>query len=101
MSRAIRVDSLPEFTPYRDTGCSLAPHCLTCPFASCRYDAPIKHQRAGERTITVASMATAGADYQAIAQVLGISIRTVYHALERARAEGLAPAGRARRKAAS
>ena len=33
-----RRDALPEFTHYRDTGCDLAPACLTCPFAVCRHD---------------------------------------------------------------
>ncbi len=34
----VRADALPEHTDYRDTGCELAPSCLSCPLARCRYD---------------------------------------------------------------
>ncbi len=36
--RKIRMEALPEYANYKDTGCDLAPSCLRCPFARCRYD---------------------------------------------------------------
>ena len=39
MPRA-RRDSLPENTPYQDTGCEVHHSCLTCPLVRCRYDVP-------------------------------------------------------------
>ena len=38
--RKIRKEALPENAEYRDTGCELAPSCLSCPFVRCRYDYP-------------------------------------------------------------
>lgn len=35
-----RFDAYPENTDYQDSGCSLAPSCLDCPFTKCRYDLP-------------------------------------------------------------
>ena len=36
----VRRDTLPEHTPYRDSGCDLAPSCLRCPLARCQFDVP-------------------------------------------------------------
>ena len=36
----MRGDSLPEVTRYRDDGCDIHPHCLTCPLPKCRYEDP-------------------------------------------------------------
>ncbi len=41
----VRADALPEHTDYRDTGCELAPSCLACPLARCRYDEPVTLRR--------------------------------------------------------
>ncbi len=38
--RKIRREALPEYADYRDTGCDLAPSCLSCPFVHCRHDYP-------------------------------------------------------------
>lgn len=35
-----RSDALPEHARYRDDGCDVHPHCLTCPLPRCRYDEP-------------------------------------------------------------
>ncbi len=35
-----RSDALPEHAQYRDDGCDVHPHCLTCPLPRCRYDEP-------------------------------------------------------------
>lgn len=89
MSRAVRIDALPEFTTYRDTGCSLFPARLSCPLPLCRFDLGIAHQRANERVRVAAGMAIDGHDPHAIAQALGITVRTVYRSLTVARAQGL------------
>lgn len=34
----MRVDTLPERYPYFDNGCEVAPKCLQCPLAQCKYD---------------------------------------------------------------
>ena len=34
----VRRDALPENVQYRDDGCDIHPHCLTCPLPRCRYD---------------------------------------------------------------
>lgn len=86
--RPARRDSLPEYTRYIDTGCDLHPSCLTCPLVRCRYDEP-----AGRR-----SMATRERDgsilrlrrdqrltIEAIAKRFGLSRRTVFRVLARAR----------------
>ena len=39
--RKVRREALPEYANYKDTGCDLAPSCLSCPFVRCRYD---KHE---------------------------------------------------------
>ena len=36
--RKIRRGALPEHASYKDTGCDLAPSCLSCPLARCRFD---------------------------------------------------------------
>ena len=39
--RNTRIErGLPENYNYRDTGCELAPSCLECPLATCKYDDP-------------------------------------------------------------
>ncbi len=38
--RKIRREALPEYANYKDTGCDLAPSCLSCPFVRCRHDYP-------------------------------------------------------------
>ena len=43
--RKIRREALPEYANYKDTGCDLAPSCLSCPFARCRYDKPGEKKR--------------------------------------------------------
>lgn len=45
----VRRDTLPEHTDYRDTGCELAPSCLRCPLARCKYDEPRADRRAPTR----------------------------------------------------
>ena len=43
--RKIRKEALPEYAAYQDTGCELAPSCLNCPLARCKYDEPEEKKR--------------------------------------------------------
>jgi transcriptional regulator of acetoin/glycerol metabolism len=86
MPRA-RRDSLPEHTPYQDTGCEVHNSCLTCPLVRCRFDEPggarklVAEQR--DRSIVLAQRQ--GGNVDSIARRFGVSRRTVFRALARAR----------------
>ena len=43
--RKVRREALPEYANYKDEGCELAPSCLRCPFARCKYDETEEKQR--------------------------------------------------------
>ena len=83
----VRTDTLPEETEYRDTGCSLAPSCLSCPLPQCRYDEPRSARRLGnharDREITLLRRQHA-APIEAIASAYGLTTRQVYRILRRA-----------------
>lgn len=89
-----RADALPETAVYRDTGCSLFPSCLRCPFPTCRYD-----QQCGTRSFTtqqrlhIVRLLKDDPLYtsQAIAQKLGVSRRQVFRYLRRIRDENHQP----------
>lgn len=80
----VRHDALPETTIYRDTGCSLSPSCLRCPYPSCRHD-----HISGTRAFTIQqrlSVLRLLANHPAytratIAAQLGVSRRQVYRYL--------------------
>jgi hypothetical protein len=70
---------LPENAHYPDDGCDLAPSCLTCPFVACRYDIP-GGKRAllnGYRDKAIASLRQNGKAVPVVAELLGVSVRTV------------------------
>ena len=79
------LDLPPEYCHYRDEGCELADSCLNCPFAKCIYDEPggkrrwLKRLRAREmaRLFT-----TNGKGIKELAQMFGVSQRTVQRALK-------------------
>ncbi|MBI2857640.1 MAG: helix-turn-helix domain-containing protein [Chloroflexi bacterium] len=83
-------DPLPEFCHYHDNGCELASSCLNCPFPQCLYDQPrgrqhwLKKLRAREMAKLFASR---GKDLKELADMFGVSRRTVQRALKIARAE--------------
>ena len=83
----VRTDTLPEDTEYRDTGCSLASSCLSCPLPQCRYDEPRSARRLGnharDREITLLRTRHA-APVEAIASAYGLTTRQVYRILRRA-----------------
>lgn len=75
-----RVDTLPEYKVYYDTGCNLHPHCLTCPLERCQYERgvePIITERAHATAATVTHLRLQGLPRAVIAAMLGISERTV------------------------
>jgi hypothetical protein len=86
--RLPRKDALPEHTSYADTGCDLHAHCLTCPLVRCRYDETggLHQLRVAGRDHQVLSLHDAGGlTIDDIACRVGISRRTVFRILARAR----------------
>lgn len=90
-ARQPRRDALPEHTHYHDTGCELHPSCLTCPLVRCRYDEPGGARRvlsdARDRRV-LALQRRGGTTIEGIARRVGVSRRTVFRILARARAHG-------------
>jgi hypothetical protein len=84
-----RSDALVDDVDWRDTGCEVAPACLTCPLAVCRYDASaIADYLAGQQARLRSQRARArdllakGESVSCIAAALGVSRRTVFRYLE-------------------
>ncbi len=79
----VELDLPPEFCHYRDEGCELAGSCLNCPFEECIYEEPggkqhwLKRLRARE----MARLFTTGKKVKELAQMFGVSQRTVQRAL--------------------
>jgi len=87
ISRRARRDALPEHTQYADTGCDVHPSCLTCPLVRCRYDEPggVRKVYSEGRDRAIAGLQREGVPIDAIARRIGVSRRTVFRALARAR----------------
>jgi AraC-like DNA-binding protein len=81
------LDLPPEYCHYRDEGCELAESCLNCPFAECIYDKPGGKQRWLKR-LRDRKMAECytvdGKGIKELAQMFGVSQRTVQRALKTA-----------------
>jgi hypothetical protein len=80
---------LPEHTAYFDTGCELHSSCLTCPLVRCRYDEPggARKLRSEDRDRSILELQRESRlPVGAIAKRFGISRRTVFRVLARARA---------------
>ena len=82
-------DLLPEYCHYQDEGCEFAPSCLECPFARCVYDEPGGKQHFVKelRNQEILRLYTTGKEIRELAEIFGISQRTVHRALKRARNE--------------
>lgn len=94
--RRVRADALPEHTRYRDDGCDIHPHCLTCPLPRCRYDEPgglraLLNEYRGQQMLALRRQ---GATVDALAQRFRLSRRTVFRVLASARG-GSASGGKA------
>jgi hypothetical protein len=79
----VRSDSLPEQTGYRDDGCDIHPHCLTCPLPRCRYEEPggLKAMLNGIRDRHIVSLRSKGQSVEDIADQFGVSRRTIFRIL--------------------
>lgn len=79
----------PEATVYRDTGCEAHPACLTCPFERCLLDEGEADRPTDERLMELAQRIEAlkrdGLTANEIARELGVTRRTVFRRLQRAR----------------
>lgn len=88
--RRLRADALPEYTHYRDDGCDIHPHCLSCPLPRCRYEEPgglraLLNQR---RDREIVELRRRGVPVEVLAERFGVSRRTVFRILERTAARG-------------
>ena len=82
-----RVAYDPEDYPYKDTGCSLAPSCLTCPYPRCRYDlhSGIRKMGAGILSGELVRLRAEGQSVDVLAQRFGVDRRTIYRRLRELR----------------
>jgi len=91
-TNGIEMDLPPEYCHYQDDGCELATaylgdrsSCLKCPFNRCVYDEPGGKQRwlKGLRAREMARLfTTEGKGIRELAQIFGVSQRTVQRALK-------------------
>lgn len=81
----------PEFhwdaAAYQDTGCAVAPKCLTCPLSRCIYDEPnsklaINRWLNHERDKRILQRIAAGEKKDVVARAEGMSTRAVYRIIE-------------------
>jgi hypothetical protein len=91
-TRLARSDAFPEEHfgegHYRDEGCELAPSCLNCPLAQCRYDLEggLKEAVHHVKAAKVIAYRAEGLTVEACATLVGISKRQAYRFLAEARA---------------
>lgn len=81
----VRADALPEYTHYRDDGCDIHPHCLTCPLPRCRFDEPggLRALINAYRDRQIVELRQRGVPVEELAQRFGLSRRTIFRVLER------------------
>jgi hypothetical protein len=97
LERPRRIDALPEHTDYEDRGCDLYPSCLSCPLPRCRYEEPggaAAMIRTG-RDATILRLAQEdGMNVDCLAQMFGLSRRTIFRVLRGSRCESQNPGRR-------
>ena len=79
------LDLIPEYCHYHDEGCEFADSCLNCPLPMCVYDVPGGRQRLlkRRRAEEMAGLFTKeGRSTSELAQIFGVSLRTVQRALK-------------------
>lgn len=84
-------DDLPENMTFRDDGCDIHPHCLTCPLPRCKYDDPQGVRRLlqiGRDAEIVRLRREEGVPVNLLAQLYGLSRRSVFRILRRWDEEG-------------
>jgi len=81
-------DLLPEHVGYKDEGCDFANSCLNCPYDECIYDKPggKRHRKKKERSAEMIRLhVEEGKTIREVAEIYGVSRRTVQRALQFAR----------------
>ena len=81
----MELDLPPEYCRYRDDGCDLADSCLYCPFPKCVYEEQggRQHWLKRSRDQEIARLfSTGGKGIKELAQIFGVSPRTVQRALK-------------------
>ena len=79
-----RSDTLPEHARFPDTGCDLAPSCLSCPLPVCRYDAaPHAGEDRWERDDRIFALRKKGVPTGELARAFGVSARQVARIVQR------------------
>ncbi len=83
-------DILPEYIKYKDVGCELHSHCLTCPLPVCKEELTqgVQAVRAYMRNLQIELLRAEGHSVEWVAQVMGISVRGVYKSTARKRELG-------------
>ena len=83
-----RIDALPEYMDYADTGCDLYSSCLTCPLPRCRYDDPggaPAMLRTGRDAAILRYATQENISIDNLAEMFGLSRRTIFRVLKRSR----------------
>ena len=83
-----RIDALPEYMDYADTGCDLYSSCLTCPLPRCRYDDPggaPAMLRTGRDAAILRYATQENITIDNLAEMFGLSRRTIFRVLKRSR----------------
>ena len=89
-----RIDALPEYTSYNDTGCDLYPSCLSCPLPRCRYDDPggaAAMLREGRDASIIRLHRKEHVAVEQLATMFGLSRRTIFRVLRAERTERRRP----------
>ena len=78
-------DVLPQDIQWRDEGCELFPSCLNCPRSRCIEDEPRGKQKARSqaRARRMAARRQEGKSVRQIAELYGVSVRTVQRVLQK------------------
>jgi AraC-like DNA-binding protein len=81
------LDLLPEYCRYQDDGCEFANSCLNCPFPDCIYAQPGGRQQwlKNLRDQEVLKLHRQGKSVKELAEMFGLSSRTIQRILQRDR----------------
>jgi hypothetical protein len=82
----VRTDSLPEFTRYRDDGCSVSASCLDGPLPRCRYEEPggLRALMNEHRDRQILDLRARGVSVEELADRFGVSRRTIFRVISAA-----------------
>jgi DNA-binding CsgD family transcriptional regulator len=84
------LDLLPEQIDWRDEGCAVFASCLRCPLPRCLEEEPRGQQRLrlAARNQRMVELRSSGKSVKEIADLFGVSQRTVQRALENKKSKG-------------